>query len=936
MKKAMILLPITLVLFACGGELPASGDLVVNTVLDHNKATAGDTTNVKCVIHDVYGNKVVVPTDVLFQTPKGVDAPTIDKGSFVLTKSGTYKIACELTETKIADDSPAELTIIPGPPIRTVTTVDPDHVGAGDPANATCTALDKYNNPVTDAKTLLDPVKNLTIEGMQVKSKVPGDYDLTCSVKDVKLDDKTAAKLTITAGKPVRVELTATPKKRVYNVHNKVKLVYKVYDEFNNVVPNIHGEITPPADDIDVLGNDMFQIMAEGTFEFTVTLDEPYSDITGALTLICDMGPPVITILFPDRGMTFDGKPSLTVTGTVTDAGAGVKWVKVNGIDVGLDEKGAFSFLMSSVHGLNPILVEAMDNVGNKAKLTRGYYYSTGYIHFADDANIDDVVISDGGMLYMGQKALDDGNHDPSHINDLATIVEVLLGNIDFTKLIGQLPPMQFQVPINIILPGLSLLGVKVGLTGDLTLGATITDIQFGKPHVDLKLEDGGIDTQITLQPISVSIEITAQINAFAGITVGRKQYGANISPGGTTATSATIGKLLVNTEVMISKKTTDAKTSFKMKNFHVETKNINIQPITKFVIDLGDIVINIVIANQTIHQTIHLGSIDLTQSIGGFSKLISDNLLNPLLNSRLLQTISKVLEPLVENVMTLAFNQLINMLVLDQKINLPLGPLGTLPIHFKTSLSTVDFTKVAATIGLNLGTLTKKGVNRDPLGTILRDGCMSRNGEPPFKFHTEPSIQLAGRYDFLNEALFAVWWTGLINQKLDLGKLGGLGGGGGGGMNLSGTVIIPNLLLPPILDDCNADGAQELQVGDMYLDIKLNLNGINIHVGMWVQAKADAEIVASGNKIGIKINKITYMEAEIFDLGGLGPFKGLLNSLVPMLKNLVKGKEFTFPIPPIDLGTLIPGLPAGAKLQLGNMSAYHEHGFGTVGGDLQ
>ena len=933
MKKLVILLPIMAILFACGGEIPASGDLIVDTVLDHDKATAGDTTNVKCVVHDVYGNEVYAPTDILFQTPKGVDAPTIDKGDFVLTKSGLYKVACEVIESKVADDSPAKLTIIPGPPIRTVTTVDPDKIGAGDPAKATCTALDKYDNPVPDAPVLLDPVKDLTIEGMQVKSKVPGEYNLTCSVKDVKMDDKTSAKLTVTAGRPARVELKAKPRKKAYNLHNKVTLSYIVYDAYDNVVPDIHGEITPPADSgIKDLGMDQFQFMAEGTYEFTVMLDEPYSDISGSLTLICDIGPPVITILYPDRGMTFDGKPSLTVTGTVTDLGSGVRWVKVNGIEVDLDEKGAFSFVMQSVHGLNPILVEALDNVGNKSKLTRGYYYSTKYIHFADDANIDDVVISDGGMMYMGQKALDDGDHDPSHINDLATIVEVLLGSIDYNQLLGTLPPMRFSIPINLTLPGLNFLGVKIGLTGDLTLGATITDIQFGKPHVDLILEDGGIDTQITMQPISVSIEVTATMNAFAGVTVAGKQYGATISPGGTTATSATIGKLLINTEVMISKKPSDAKASFKMKNFHVETQNINIQPITKFVIDLGDI--------KIAGQTIHLGQMDLTKSIGGLSKLISDNLLNPLLNSQLLTTLSNVLEPLVENVMTLAFNQLINMLVLDQSIDIPLGPIGTLPLHIKTSLSTVEFTKEAATIGLNLGTLTKKGVQRDPLGTILRDGCMSRDGEKPFTFHKTPAIQLGGRYDFLNEALFAVWWSGLINQKLDLGSLGGLGGGGtggGGGMDLSGTVIIPNLLLPPILDDCNADGNQEIQVGDMYLDLKLNISGINIHVGMWIQAKADAEIVGQGNKIGIKINDITYMEAEIIDLGGLpAMFKNLLNSLVPMLKNMVQGKEFTFPIPPIDLGGLIPGLPAGSTLQLGNMSAYHEHGFGTVGGELQ
>ncbi len=930
---------IFVVFFACGGELPVSGDLVVDTVLDHSKVIAGGTTHVKCVVHDVYGNQANAPTDVVFQTPKGVDAPDVDKGAFVLTKSGIYHVACRLKDTKTTDDSPAELTVLAGPPVKTVTIVDPDHVKAGEAATARCTALDKYNNPVMDAKVVLDPVKNLDIEGMQVKSKVPGKYEIGCSVQGTKIEDKTTDTLTVSAGKPVRVKLTAKPMKKVYNVHNKVTLTYTVYDAFNNVVPGIHGEITAPAKDIKALGKDQYQFMAEGTFKFTVTLEDPYSEVSDSLTLICDMGPPVITITNPDRGMTFMGKASLDVQGTVTDAGAGVKWVRVNGNDVSLDEKGAFDYVIQSVHGLNPILVQAMDKVGNKAKVTRGYYYSTDYIPYANNTKIDDVVLSDGGMLYMGQKALDDGNHDPSHINDLATIVEVLLANIDYGQLLGQLPPMRYTIPnvINFTVPGLNLAGVKVGVTGDLTLEAKVTNIVFGQPHVSLQLEDGGINSEITLQPVSVSLEITATItNGYAGLQVGGKQvWGVGLEPSGTTQGSATIGKLLVDTDVMISKQPSDPKTKFEMKNFHVETQDIDIQPITSFVIDLGTLKIPPPVDKLVGTNTLQLGQVDLTKYVGGLSKLIADKVINPLLNSQLTKALSKFMEPLVAKVMTLAFGKLINMLVLDKTFDLPLGPLGKLPLHIKTSLSTVEFTKIAATIGLNIGTLTKKNVKRDPLGSILRDGCLSREGEAPFKFHKDPSIQLGGRYDFINEVIFTAWWSGMLNQTFDLGKLGG-GGNSGKGMSLDGTVITPNFLLPPILDDCNPDGAQEIQVGDLYLDLKLDINGFKPHVGMWVQAKADAEIAAHGNEIGIKINKITYIETEIFDLGGLGPFKGILDSLVPMLKSQIQGKEFTFPIPPIDLGSMIPGLPPGSKLQLGNMTSYHEHGFGTVGGDLQ
>jgi len=161
MKKMPFISFGMLIMVACGGGSTLDfSNYTVDTILDHDKVQAGGQTQVTCVIKDPKGREVVdIPTDVMFQTPDGVDAPTLDKGTFVLTKTGTYKIACQI-QGGPADDSPAELTVTPGPPVKTVTLIDPDHVGAGEPATATCTALDKYGNPIPDAPTVLDPVKD--------------------------------------------------------------------------------------------------------------------------------------------------------------------------------------------------------------------------------------------------------------------------------------------------------------------------------------------------------------------------------------------------------------------------------------------------------------------------------------------------------------------------------------------------------------------------------------------------------------------------------------------------------------------------------------------------------------------------------------------------------------------------------------------------------
>jgi hypothetical protein len=234
----------------------------------------------------------------------------------------------------------------------------------------------------------------------------------------------------------------------------------------------------------------------------------------------------------------------------------------------------------------------------------------------------------------------------------------------------------------------------------------------------------------------------------------------------------------------------------------------------------------------------------------------------------------------------------------------------------------------------MDIGILTPKDVDRNPLGVILRDGCNKSEAEPDlFPFKAEPVVQIGIRNDFVNEALFAVWWSGFLHNEIDASSLMG---GGSSPIPIENLKITPNLYLPPILDDCNSKGLEMIEIGDAYLDMTFSLIS-DQHVGIWLQLKAVGGIIAKGDEIGIRLDKVQAFETEIIDIGGnLGPLADVIPGLIPVLLQQIEGKEFMFPIPPLDLSSAIPQLPPGVTLKIGNLSSYTDKGVVVVGGELQ
>ncbi len=905
---------LTLAVSGCqGGYLPSSS-LTIDTVVAPLEARAGDQVSVRCEVFTQSGLPFEWATRVDVEPLDGI---TIDGGTATPTAVGTYTFTCRSEDGNWKDDSPAVLTVISADPASTVATVDPETIAAGATATTTCTVYDAFGNVIPEAVASVDQTPGLDVNGMLVGSTKPGGYSVECSVQGFEVT-KTAARLTVTAADPVRLEITANPDKANYAIGDTTLVGWKVYDAYDNLIEGLPATVTPATNPgMDALGGNKFRFNGEGHFNVGVALDAPWESIKNSRIFVCDTSAPTIEDLFPPRGYTQTGDPTLVVRGTLKDAaGSKTTYVSVNGVQATVNADGTFELPTTGKHGLNALVIVARDEFDHEMFVTRGWYYSSKFLKVDDTTTMDDVILPESVLANLGQKFLDDGVHDPADPNDLATLVEMLLGSL-IQPLLANIPPIPFQIPnaINVSLAGF-------GLQGDLEVVITVKDIVLGKPSVRLNLLDGGISAGIGFQPVSVGLELSFIIHARA---IGFGQTIPLLDPSTTSSGSLSVGTLDLTLALDISKPL-GGESSVAGRDFGLTLTDISLSPIESLKIKLGKVP----------NTIIDLGEVDLTWLVAGLNDLLSQYVLNPLADM-ITQPLIDLLAPLVISLIGDPIKQVLDMLNIRQSIPLPdlLGTGNSVDLQLGLDLSSVAFTTEAGRIGLDLGFLTTKAVPREPpLGTILRDACDQTEENPPqFVFPATPSVQLGLSHDAINELLFMVWWGGVLQGQFDASSL--IGGGGGSAIPVENVLITPTLWLPPIFNDCG-EATQRIEIGDMFVEIQMDLLGNTQWLEAWLQVSVEVSIITDGNQVGIKIGKIQELQYELYDVGGgLTDLLDMLTPMIPDLLNGISGQQFMFPIPAIPLDGLLPGIPAGTSLQLGNLDSAVETGVIRVGGDL-
>ncbi|MBM4397582.1 MAG: hypothetical protein FJ087_18080 [Deltaproteobacteria bacterium] len=857
----------------------------IQTVVSPAALKAGEWVNVTCSARDAFGNPVDATFGVHVAPAEGVTTSGL---TAQLTRVGSYTVACTMQEGGLTDLTPEKVDVSPNVPKKVLTFADPPIVAAGDPSEISCTATDYWDNPVENFPVSLVVPLKMKLKGKSVSSTVTGVYPVKCVPQnlDWKYFTIVPADVTVTAGAPVSMTLTVEPQKGCYGVGEKITVKVVAKDKYDNLVPdaqlavpeidalsgNPTGIVPNPADP-----NGSFILKEEGHYLLTFRLlgaPQVYTEFS-----VCVEGSgPLLTILYPPRGATIKGKPSVTIMGQMNDPQSGVQAarLKFNGsefdMQYNIKPDGSFSYLVSLPQGLrqglNVFTIEVENGNGAKASTTQGFYFSYAwYMPIPGDPKGTGYVFN-AIRAMLGQQFFDDGVHDPSHPDDVATILETFFSNLNIGALIPS-PAATFS-PYKIY----------------------ISNVHYGKAALQLHLYDGGIQLLATLPNLGLNIDAKAKCK-FLFFDVCPDVSG-----------SLHVDNIVVNGQLDLwFEKAADPKQDGKV---HAKLKDIQV----------------------------NVQGIDI--EIDGILGWLLGGLINWAAN-QFAGTIETMIEQQVGGMVDKTLEDLFSKFNITQTIEIP----AVLPGMQPSSLTIfarpyeLNLEPQGVYLGLDGTFYTTKAVTHDVLGSIAHTNCLDMTPGPKFDLPAKSEIEFAIFDDLLNEALFAIWWGGTLNLTLGQEVLGDVDLSQYGVTDLA---VKLDFYLPPILTDCNPDHELQAQIGDLHADVDIVFGGMPLKISAFVEAALAAEIFLTDNpttgqkEVGAKLLGLRTLEIDIVgiqmcnDLGvceDKTDMKDLLlqllkDQLVTQLEPQITNKVLaSFAIPAIDLATLVPGLPAAVELKL-------------------
>jgi len=191
---------------------------------------------------------------------------------------------------------------------------------------------------------------------------------------------------------------------------------------------------------------------------------------------------PVITVDYPARAATLiaeEGATTITVTGTVKSGLGDIVSFTLNDATVGLDSSGAFSQTLPVTYGPNVLSFAASDSEGHARDRVQSFLWSSEFrLPTAPKEGMSPLGLG----IYLDQEALDDG--DPNDGNDdLATIVQAAVANLDLTALFDSNTPIANEAGYDIYLTSLLVTTTSASLDaidGGLHLQTSLNDIIGG------------------------------------------------------------------------------------------------------------------------------------------------------------------------------------------------------------------------------------------------------------------------------------------------------------------------------------------------------------------------------------------------------------------------------------------------------------------------
>jgi len=403
--------------------------------------------------------------------------------------------------------------------------------GAG-PITVTCMGYDSSGNYVGVGPCHLSTKPPLTVDKMSVSGTTAGLYDIVC-VPDAEVEaELLGAVLAVVPAAVKELEIAPFPNKEVYLVGHSLTLKASGIDEFGNAISEVAVEgiaVVPEKLAKIVLGKVTFLDEGPATISAYATGEPAVSD---SFSVFVDAGAPKIIIDAPARGRQLLGPGPVTISGSVSDA-TGLALATLNGEDLKLGANGQFTTTVPGEFGLNMLVVEAEDELGNGSRHVQSFALAADYAPVVDGA-VEDLLVTGGIKAWLDFAAFKGSGDEGVTLSQIAHLV---LTAFDLAALIPSpatqqeilfctydvyLENLEYGEPVLEIWPlesGLTVYAKFPALAADLTMPAAWCPDQEGKVTAAAVTISALVAVDLTAEG-EVVVEMTAVDVEFVGLDI--------------------------------------------------------------------------------------------------------------------------------------------------------------------------------------------------------------------------------------------------------------------------------------------------------------------------------------------------------------------------------------------------------------------------------
>jgi hypothetical protein len=925
----------------------AAADFTVQTTLSQESVSAGTAVQAVCVVKSNTGMQVSLPT-IVQTIPE--DAATIVDHTITATKAGIIEVQCVVAGSSIVDPTPATLVVFEGQALRTIAELSPSSILSGQTSSVTCKVEDAHGNAIPNVSVTIevDDTQVAALSGSTLTGQKAGKANITCASSDVAPSERIPATLTVGVGSASKLTMEVTPLQDWYSPGDVVNIHAYVSDSWGNAVGSGVATVNGPANGVTKTGANAWILNAEGAHLFTAA---DSSGLQGAETLMVDGTAPGIYLTIPERGSIVTNGDVVQIEGGAYDAMSGIDSVEVNGYTVNLNSEGEFNLGIPAVHGLNHVLASAADLAGRYAEADAAAYHSLAFQPYGlEDPELSRLT---GAMhVFLSQEMLDDGEQDLDQIDDFATLIAVALQDLDLAEL-GDGAVFWSETMPDVVDEQLFIGDIPVDLHGDAVFTARVSDIIVqSAPKVGFDARDGGVlltgdfNANANLEnPGGIELLLTVRadlpINVYAEVTtvlpIGDLElvYDETINPYAEWIISVSLSEFAFSADTDVSK-VSGQDLEVNILDLQVVADGFEIVPFDTVLIDLGSIDLPLI-------GTVELPIMELDQLVAPLNDLFGASFLSPI-GDGILDIVTAYLMPLLKNEVAPLIGSLFQAFATDVAFDAPrIKALGVdeepTTLALNTELDTLSFTETGGEMALSALTTGPKGLDIEPLGSILRDTC-SGFDTIGFQFAKQHPMEVGFHVDLLNQVLHAAWWAGTLNATLADAEIAGAKIASYG---LTNGQITTTFLLPPILDDCNSKEILRAQVGDLKVDGAFTYMGQPVTISAYLTLDAEVAPVSNGTDVDLKSGMVQTAQVTIVDVNGpvsFDPsiFKDIVQDfVVPTILDTITAQVLKdIPLPAIDASSLHPILPDDVVFELGDLEAVHDKGVIGLGGGLK